>query len=331
MLKRKPTSRSRIVAVGSALETGLYVLDPAELREVDDELRQRAGPPPRVVDPEEIPHEVRLRISAMIDQRRFEPPRLPEIALEVVRRADDPSASSEDMALLVHRDAFLAGRLLEAANSAFYRPRDRAITRLPEAVTRMGLRQVRNVVLAAAMEQSVYRGARKELMSELWQASVGAAVGSRLTAHMLRRDPDRAFMVGLLHDVGKPVLAWCLDQVLDEVRAPQQFDELAPQIFHLLHPRVGALIVRQWKLPSGLARIVAHHHDPAPPDDTRAHARVIRIATLLYQCWRHSPEDFEEGGVLESHALMVRTFREHDRIRRLLNLFPPALEALLAG
>lgn len=321
-------------SLGSALDTGLYVLDPRELAEVDRELRERDNEPAPAgrVDPTNLPREVRLQVSSMVSQGAFEPPRLPEIALKVMSTVEDPKACAEDLALLVHRDPFLAGRLLRAANSAMFRPRDRRITRLPEAVSRMGFHQVRSVVLAAAMEQNVYRGQRQELMNELWQSAIGTAVGCRLVAQLMRRDPDNAFLLGLIHDVGKPVLAWCLDKVIREQAAGRvEFDEVAPDIFHLLHPRVGALIVRHWKLPGGLAEIVNHHHDPAPPDDVKSWARMLRIADLLYECWRDSPADFDEDGMLHSHTLLVRSIREPRTIQRLLNLYPPALETLLAG
>ncbi len=319
---------------GSALSTGLYIIEPQELEEVDRELRERDpdSAPSKRLDASELPREVRYRVSAMVSGGEFEPPRLPEIAMKVMQTADDPKASAEDLALLIHRDPFLAGRLLQAANSSMFRPRDRRVTRLPEAVSRMGFRQVRSVILAAAMEQNVYRGKNKELMNELWRAALGTAVGCRLTAQLMRRDPDNAFLLGLLHDVGKPVLAWCLDKVLrDHDAGPAVFEQVAPEIFHLLHPRVGALIVRHWKLPSGLAKVVTHHHDPTPPEDIRGWTHMLRIADLLYQCWRDSPEDFEEDGVLHSHALVVRSIREPDTIQRLLNLYPPALESLLYG
>ena len=268
----------------------------------------------------------------MVSQGNFEPPKLPEIAMEILRVSDDPKACAEDLALLAHRDPFLAGRLLRAANSAMFRPRDRRITRLPEAVSRMGFRQTRTVVLAAAMEQNVYRGPRTDLMNELWQAAIGTAVGCRLVAQLTRRDPDNAFMLGLLHDVGKPVLAWCLDRVINEqVGGQVAFDDVAPNIFHLLHPRVGALIIRHWKLPSGLAKVVTHHHDPNPPEEQKAWSRMLRIADLLYQCWRDTPQDFGEDGMLHNHTLLVRSVREPQRIQRLLNLYPSALETLLAG
>jgi HD-like signal output (HDOD) protein len=322
--------------LGSALETGLYVLDPSELAEVDRELRARdreADPAPAVmIDPTNLPREVRLRVSAMVSKGAFEPPRLPEVALQVMATVDNPKACAEDLALLVHRDPFLAGRLLQAANSSMFRPRDRRITRLPEAVSRMGFRQVRSVVLAAAMEQSVYRGQRQQLMNELWQSAIGTAVGCRLVAQLTRRDPDNAFLLGLVHDVGKPVLAWCLDTVIrEQVAGRVEFDDMAPYIFHLLHPRVGSLIVRHWKLPGGLARIVNHHHDPAPPDDVKSWTRMLRIADLLYECWRDSPRDFDEDGMLHGHSLLVRSIREPHTIQRLLSLYPTALETLLAG
>jgi HD-like signal output (HDOD) protein len=327
-------SASKSSTMGSALSTGLYVIDPAELAEVDRELRERDPQQPVApeLDPAQLPREVRFRVSTMVSQGNFEPPKLPEIAMEILRVSDDPKACAEDLALLAHRDPFLAGRLLRAANSAMFRPRDRRITRLPEAVSRMGFRQTRTVVLAAAMEQNVYRGPRTDLMNELWQAAIGTAVGCRLVAQLTRRDPDNAFMLGLLHDVGKPVLAWCLDRVINEqVGGQVAFDDVAPNIFHLLHPRVGALIIRHWKLPSGLAKVVTHHHDPNPPEEQKAWSRMLRIADLLYQCWRDTPQDFGEDGMLHNHTLLVRSVREPQRIQRLLNLYPSALETLLAG
>jgi HD-like signal output (HDOD) protein len=324
----------RRTTMGSALNTGLYVIDDEELADVQRELDQRDEAPVSslATDPEQLPGLIRQRISAMVSRDDFEPPRLPDIAMEVLHTAEDPRSSAQDLAAIVHRDSFLAGRVLKAANSAMFRPRDRAITRLPEAVARMGVRQVRGIVLAAAMEQTVYQGPHKQLMHELWRASMGAAVGCRLVAHLSRRDADQAFMVGLLHDVGKPVLAWCLDRVLvGELRTMVDYHEVAPPLFHLLHAQVGALIVRGWKLPSGLASIVAHHHDRHPPDEVRRWARTLRIANLLYECWRDSPDDFGEEGMLHNHSLIVRSFREPQAIQRLLNIYPPALETLLVG
>jgi HD-like signal output (HDOD) protein len=325
-----PPDRNR---AGSALNTGLYVLEAEELAEVQRELQQQdpLPPLPQKLDPRELPREVRLRVSAMIASGEFEPPRLPEIAVQVLQKAEDPKGCAEDLAGLVHRDAFLAGRLLAAANSAMFRPRDRTITRLPEAVARMGVRQVRNIILAAAMEQTVYRGPHKALMAELWQASLGAAVGCRLVSSLMRRDADRAFMLGLVSDVGKPVIAWCMDEVLGQRVDHEEFQRLAEPIFHQLHPRVGGMIVSHWNLPPGLATVVNHHHDPTPPDAVKGWAKVLRISSLLYECWRDSPEDFDEEGMLNNHALLVRSFREPRTVRRLLNLYPSALETLLHG
>ena len=321
--------------MGSAHDTGLYVIDQSDLVEIEQDLVERdpqAPPAPRL-DRAEVPREVRFRVSMMVSADDFEPPKLPEIAVEILRRAEATDDSAEEMAGLIHRDPFLAGRLLAAANSAMFRPRDRAITRLPEAIARLGRRQVRNIVLAAAMEQTVYRGPHKEMLAEQWRASLGAAVGCRLVNALTRRDADQAFMLGLLHDVGKPVLVRCLDEVLDRqgLRTHVDYEELARPILHLLHPRVGALIVTHWKLPRGLASVIAHHHDRAPPEEHQRWFCTLRIANLLYECWRDSPEDFDEGGMLEANALLARSIRDPDTIRRLLNIYPMALETLLVG
>jgi hypothetical protein len=58
---------------------------------------------------------------------------------------------------------------------------------------------------------------------------------------------------------------------------------------------------------------------------------MLRIADLLYECWRDSPRDFDEDGMLHGHSLLVRSIREPHTIQRLLSLYPTALETLLAG
>jgi HD-like signal output (HDOD) protein len=324
-------SASSTKRLGSALDTGLYTIDP---QAPQDTGLEHPEPTPRRIEPVGKPRdlrgELRRRVSTLLDQGDFEPPRLPEIAVEVMRRAEDQRVSAEEMAALIHRDPFLAGRLLAAANSAMFRPRDRAVTRLPEAVTRLGTRQVRNTILAAALEQTIYRGPRRGLMNELWQASLGAAVGCRLLATPQGQDPDRAFMLGLLHDVGKPVLCWCLDRVLREGQH-SDFDSHFEAISHQLHPMLGARIVEHWRLPRALAGIIAHHHDHDPPEGLSREVKQLRIANLLYQCWRDSPGDFDEGGMLHHHHLLVRSLREPPLIQHLLQRFPPSLETLLVG
>jgi len=157
-------------------------------------------------------------------------------------------------------------------------------------------------------------------------------VGCRVISQLSRKDTDQAFTIGLMHDIGKPVLAWILDEVIQEhFRGRADFNELAPEIFHLLHGRVGATIVRHWKLPNKLAAIVAHHHDPAPPPKLRQALRMLRLANLLYETWRSTRKPMHESEKVRSHPRIARAFDDPHKVERMVRIYPAALENLLAA
>jgi len=85
-------------------------------------------------------------------------------------------------------------------------------------------------------------------------AALAGAIG---TAQ--RHDPERAFLVGLLHDIGKVAL---LDLIQQEASTRFVVNRaLVGRVFHDWHEVAGAQMAKAWQLPPEIAAVAANHHD----------------------------------------------------------------------
>jgi len=290
-----------------------------------------AGAAPADIDPR-LWRALHGRVKLAVDQRRFEPPRLPRVALEVARLAEDERSSAEDMAAIIHRDQFLAGRVLALANSAARGARGCRILNLRQAVARLGINIVRDAIMTAALQQSICKGRRKNLMARLWQASLGSAMGCRLLGSALGKDADKAFLIGLLHDIGKPVVVWLADKAQRPIGiADAELDGALPGLIKEFHCDTGARIARRWRLPPLLTNAIEHHHDRAPPKGYRMVMRTIRVSELMYRGYRDGllAAGEEDRSWFMEHALVQRYPLERTQLMRAINVYPGALDVMI--
>ncbi len=310
------------------MRTDLYAVDDHELERIAAEA---AG---QVIDEAEqlrdVAHQVRVAVWRAIQDDEFEPPRLPEMAMQVVQLAGDDEASAAQLGSLIKRDQFLAGAVLRAANSAWFGPgaRRAPITKLPEAVVRLGMNRTRDVILSAATRQTVYRGRHGKLMRELWRAALGSALGCSLLATCKGIGGDQAFLLGLMHDVGKPVLAWELDKAIrSRFAGLARFEDLAEGVFHLMHAKVGATIIRQWNLPGAMSKLVSCHHDRQPPPELAASVAMLRLADLIYEVWCDRGDEICKAEHLLDHPLVRRLAIPRHAFAQALVAYPSILQA----
>jgi hypothetical protein len=117
-------------------------------------------------------------------------------------------ADSEGLVDLIRVDAGLTADILHVANSAPYSRGSRVET-LTEAVNRVGSREIyriiTNIIASPVLANSEQRGFAR---LDLWKHSLSAAVAAQaLAMHLPNVEPEVAFTAGLLHDIGKVVLA----------------------------------------------------------------------------------------------------------------------------
>lgn len=203
---------------------------------------------------------------------------------------------------LVGRDPVIAARVIRAANSVFYAG-VREVETLREAVVRMGTRASASVAITAAMRALFDSEARAiqqrfgGLWDRLWQHSVRTAAGARWLAQRVGKgDPERAFLGGLLHDVGKTFALRSLAALIVEGRMHETVaDRLAWELVEAAHVEVGTEVAVFWSFPEFLSAICMLHHGAAAAPWEEVH--LVRIASavddLVSNPWHRAGLDAE--------------------------------------
>jgi len=250
-----------------------------------------------------------------LDSGELELPVIPEAAAEVLEACRDDENGARQVAEIMQRDPSLAGHALRLSNSAAYGGTT-PIVSLSQAISRLGLSTVSEITLAVALKGRVFSVPRFDAQIRvLWVHSAGAGIWAREIARMRRRNVEGAFLCGLLHDVGRPVILQALvdiERELGRTFSDEAFEAAADD----LHPAVGATLVRRWSLPDWMADAIAFHHDPAAATEHRDQVLTTALADqLAHWSLEGDDEDFE----------VIRTLP----ILEPLNLYPEDLERLL--
>ena len=127
-------------------------------------------------------------------------PPLPEIACQAMTILNDPFVTPSSLSRLISQDATLAARVMRVANSSMF-GRTSAVHSLNESIVLIGLKMLRGLILAAAMQRMVTPF--REESKVIWSNSIGTALISAELARELHVPHDESFTQGLLHDIGK--------------------------------------------------------------------------------------------------------------------------------
>ncbi len=210
-------------------------------------------------------------------------PPLPEVVVEVIQLLEAPDTEPEDLARHLQRDPALVARMLGTVNSPLY-GLNRTISSIVEAVVVLGFRGLRSLVLAS--------GTSKYLQSDfqcyghdragLWRHSLAVAAGCRgLAASLPAADREELFVAGLLHDIGKLVLAPYLRENELQLDLGSPLTEAEQRTLGIDHTEAGALVAARWNLSPRVQDILRHHHAESPPAALRQAIAAVRVADAL--------------------------------------------------
>jgi putative nucleotidyltransferase with HDIG domain len=197
-------------------------------------------------------------------------PSVPQVYCELVEALADPHADLPDLAAIVEKDAAIGAKLLQLANSAFFGLRGE-VSGIAQAITFLGLETVRYLVLMVGVcEQFQSQHFSKGFMEGVWSHSLQTANLARViaeTEHTSLAMAEQAFVAGLLHDVGKLILAENLSKSYSEVLQMARVKNLPVwqaerQILKATHGEIGSYLLDLWGLPEPVTRAVAMHHEP---------------------------------------------------------------------
>jgi putative nucleotidyltransferase with HDIG domain len=199
-------------------------------------------------------------IRKRLDSDALVVPSMPAIALQCMRLIDDPNQTFKHVSELAGKDPVLALRVLRLANSAAFPGKTPAIT-LENAISRMGTEGLKLALVHYSMFQAF--SSRDERIQAafrgIWEHSLAVALIAKEIAGLQEVpnavDPAVAYVAGLLHDVGKPVVAALL---LEAEKLMSLQKSSVPWISHTVwkrvvdgsHRSVGVALAEHWELPA---------------------------------------------------------------------------------
>jgi HD-like signal output (HDOD) protein/CheY-like chemotaxis protein len=197
-------------------------------------------------------------------------PSMPAICMQVVEEVQAPEASIQKVADIIARDLGMAAKILQMVNSAFF-GLCRRVTDIRDAVMLLGLDAIKALVLSVNVFSAFNRSKMAFLdFDGLWQHSLatgGYAKQIMQAAGQPRSAVNAAFVAGMLHDVGKLILAVNFGKTYQAAVQAPSADEgclwaREQAAFGASHAEIGAYLMGLWGLEPALLAAIAFHHDP---------------------------------------------------------------------
>ncbi len=228
-------------------------------------------------------------------------PIVPSLYLEVINALKSPHVTTVEVGGIIAKDMAMMTKLLQVTNSACF-GLPRKISDPVEAVGILGFETVKSMVITLKL-LSQYDKVKPVYFSidRLWRHSTEVARLSRRIASAQEDDPvlaESAFTAGLMHDLGKLVLASNFDEQYSGAQAlarHQQIPlwEVETQIFGASHGEIGAYLLGLWGMPLDLVEAAALHHSPSRCLAKRfTPLTAVHVANALFYEARPDKEGF---------------------------------------
>ncbi len=222
--------------------------------------------------------------------------------MECLRMASDRTASFGSIADAIRHDQSISAKIVGIANSAFY-SRGVPIFTLQRAMVAVGLEQTKEIITCIIFMNGILkhlRLPREACMRLTRHALLVTYTAQKLAEKTLAVHPQKAFIAGLLHDIGK--IIFCLrdrsylaaaDQAVAESGDVCGFERAT---YGVDHEETGYYLSTKWRLPEELVRVVSQHHQSVT-DSVDPLVRIVRGAQTF---WTQAGQDMPLEAIILS-------------------------------
>ncbi len=295
--QQSPTTARVVLAAQSEFETAFQALSSAHLcldkasdpRVLSVALARACAVQSLVTSPD---------LRALIGKLDTLPAR-PQIWSQLTSLIDDPNSSLSEMAELVEQDLAISARVVQVASSVFF-ARSAEIRGVADAVPRIGTRLLSHIVLAEAAFRGFDEVSRVGL--DIEELHAHAFLTAKIARSFLpdRRMAEDAFLSGLLHDVGKLVIASAIPEMYQRITelaeaSGRPRDAVERLQLGVDHGQVGGYLLGLWGLSFPIIEAVSFHHEPERVPQTALDlVGTVHIADSLANEVTGDPEDDRE-------------------------------------
>ena len=217
---------------------------------------------------------------------RTDLPTIPVVATQVLSLLDHPDVDIDQVAELLLSDQVMAARVLKMVNSPLYRS-SAPITSLKSALVYLGIRHIREFILTCSFIQGFEEKEGVLGVKSFWEHSFGVGIVARIIAGKVGyHDTEKAYIGGLIHDIGEVFLSHYLkdefQKVVDSIKDPPgQLVEAEERILGTTHCEVGLCLAREWHFPEDYCEVVACHHTPREAKNAPKLTAIVNLADLF--------------------------------------------------
>jgi HD-like signal output (HDOD) protein len=223
-----------------------------------------------------IEETLRRELVQTFQDPEYRPPPLPAVVIRLSQMARSEETSVNEVVRLLEQDPMLAGVILRLVASPLYATRS-PITTLHQAVVNLGLKTLHNVVFEAVVRRGVFHAPEyRETLERIGRHGTVGAYIAKLLCEACGVEGDRAFLCGLLHDIGFSALI--VSTAVRTKGASRKLEALWSD-FDGMHERASNLVARLWSLPPETSDVLGHHHHPERCGDS-ATARIAAAVCI---------------------------------------------------
>ncbi len=213
---------------------------------------------------------------------------LPTIFYQINAAVENPECSFSEIGTIISRDSALCARLLRIVNSSFFGFSAKVET-ITHAVTIVGMVQLRDLALATAIVNN-FAGLPKNAvnMQSFWRHSISVGLAGRVIGVYLKEaNPERFYVLGLLHDLGRLLLYLSVPEEMSRVLKLSAegglLHEAESKVMGWDHADVGGALLRKWNLPAQMVEGVQYHHNPSSAPNFPLEAAITHVADIVAQ------------------------------------------------
>jgi len=225
-------------------------------------------------------------LSRIEDLRQI--PTIPAVLAPLLRYLELPAEHIDVQKItdMIAQDKALAAQCLQMANSPLF-GRWQKVESLRGAVVGLGIQRVRDIAMSCGVLNMMPKDGNGIDPVVFWEHALGVALVSRHFARKISYpDPGKAYLAGLLHDLGIIVNLWMLPKEFHAAFEMARnegipLDEAERSVLGFTHCDSGRLLAERWELAPDLREVVSLHHSVYDSSEHAALIALVEISDLL--------------------------------------------------
>lgn len=218
-------------------------------------------------------------------------PTIPAVLAPLLRYLEQPldGLETQQVVDLISQDKSLAAQCLHMANSPIFGRQ--TVDNVHGAVVALGMQRMRDIALSCSVLTLLPKGKSDIDPVVFWEHSLGCALVCRQFARKIGfPDPGKAYLGGLLHDIGIVAHLWIIPHEYQATLRLAQAEHIAlheaeQRSLGFTHCDTGRIVAERWQLTPELVAVIACHHDPPSAAAHRDLVALVALSDLLCRIW----------------------------------------------